>query len=360
MKKLMFFVAIACIALTSCEKQVINPSNEDNAITFKTYTGKTTTGTKAETTTTTLQASGFNLLAYYTGQSTFANATNPTPNYMYDQAVTYANSAWTYSPLKYWPNKANDKISFFGYAPKATNVTAISANTEAGFPVITFTQDANNSVDLVVANTLDQDKATVGNNKVALAFKHALTRVAIRAKIDHTIVSEGPETKVFITDISIKDDATLYSNGTFTYNGTIGAWTNHSRAANLVLTLNKVTPAAADWGGYVTPSVALPQDGTAISFLGASNADYMFFVPIDGGLTADAAKIIVTYDIVTVDSKLSAGHSKASNTVEVPLAAGTLKMGKAYGYTLTVGLKGIEVTASVEGWGDETENGSNI
>lgn len=355
MKKLMFFVAIACIALTSCEKQVINPSNEDNAITFKTYTGKTTTGTKAETTTTTLQTSGFNLLAYYTGQSTFANAPDPKPNYMYDQAVTYANSAWTYSPLKYWPNNTGDKISFFGYAPKETNVTTISVNTYAGYPTIDFAQNTNNDIDLVVANTMDQTKTP---NAVALTFKHALTRVAIKAKIDHSIVSTGADTKVFITDITINNGTSFYTSGTFTYDGTstVGAWTNQAGpAAPFNLVLQKT---AANWGGYTENSVALPQDATSISFLGTTACPYLFFVPSTSGIATDAVKITVKYDIVTKDAAIDGGHSIASHEATKSLTAGTLLMGKAYGFTLEVSMVGIQVSATVENWG--TENGSNI
>ena len=38
---------------------------------------------------------------------------------MHNQMVKFdgTNNVWTYSPVKYWPNRQNDKISFFAYAP---------------------------------------------------------------------------------------------------------------------------------------------------------------------------------------------------------------------------------------------------
>ena len=63
---------------------------------------------------------GFGIMGYFTGQETFDNVKNTvTAGYMYNQAVEYDSktSAWTYSPVKYWPNRDGDKISFFAYAP---------------------------------------------------------------------------------------------------------------------------------------------------------------------------------------------------------------------------------------------------
>ena len=45
------------------------------------------------------------------------NASTATLNFMYNQKLAKNNSAWTYSPEKYWPNNSTDKISFFAYAP---------------------------------------------------------------------------------------------------------------------------------------------------------------------------------------------------------------------------------------------------
>lgn len=70
-----------------------------------------------------LQTSGFGVFAFYTN----ANEYDPqaVPNFMYNQQVSYADSKWGYTPVKYWPNEHGsnatsddvDKLTFFAYAP---------------------------------------------------------------------------------------------------------------------------------------------------------------------------------------------------------------------------------------------------
>jgi len=67
-----------------------------------------------------------------TGNET-SNATDKTTSW---------SGGWEYKPLKYWPNEATDKVSFFAYAPHSTdgsNNITLFANTVGGDPVITYT-----------------------------------------------------------------------------------------------------------------------------------------------------------------------------------------------------------------------------
>ncbi len=117
-------------------------------------------------TTDALKASdGFGVFAYYTQDKDYdAAGESQTPNWMYNQQVKWdRTSAWTYSPLKYWPNDngtadnngatgtTTSKVSFFAYAPftgdettgKITDagtsgITAFSANTAAGHPTVSY------------------------------------------------------------------------------------------------------------------------------------------------------------------------------------------------------------------------------
>ena len=61
-------------------------------------------------------------------------------------------------------------------------------------------------------------------------------------------------------------------------------------------------------------------------------------------------RVQVDYDIVTVDSKLSAGHSVTSTSATISLPNKTLKRSKAYEYILTIGLEEVKVTAMVTDW----------
>ena len=69
-----------------------------------------------ELTDATLQTAGFGVFACYTGSLDYDN-TSVSPNFMYNQQVRYDAGAWTYAPVKYWPNADADRITFFAYAP---------------------------------------------------------------------------------------------------------------------------------------------------------------------------------------------------------------------------------------------------
>lgn len=188
--------------------------------------------TGAINTTDALKASaGFGVFAYYTQDKDYdATGESQTPNWMYNQQVKWdgGTSAWTYSPLKYWPNDngtadnngatgtTTSKVSFFAYAPftgdettgKITDagtsgITGFSADTAAGHPTVTYKLATDGKqVDLLWGTaakdksyeTVTGTKDTVGEVKDALAptniniqklktgqkisflFKHALAK----------------------------------------------------------------------------------------------------------------------------------------------------------------------------------------
>ena len=65
--------------------------------------------------------------AYYhqgSGNTPGAWSASATPNFMFNQQATNDASVdgFSYSPLKYWPNTPEDKLSFFGYYPYTTHL----------------------------------------------------------------------------------------------------------------------------------------------------------------------------------------------------------------------------------------------
>lgn len=142
----------------------------------------------------------FGVLAYFTQGGEFNPATS-TPNFMYNRKVEKnGGSAWTYSPLMYWPANENDKISFFAYAPHNPTGLALSASSAQGYPVLTYTvpeTEAEQS-DLLLARPVANRTAADGT--VSFPFSHVLTRVILNVEAgegfpDVTINSLSIQTK---------------------------------------------------------------------------------------------------------------------------------------------------------------------
>ncbi|MBQ3313610.1 MAG: hypothetical protein IJG74_07475, partial [Prevotella sp.] len=119
-----------------------------------------------------LGMAGFGVFAYYTDNNDY----DPQciPNFMYNQQVKYTGGAWTYDPVKYWPNEYGtsaisddaDKVSFFAYAPYVEvipstgkvagtaedakcGITGMSRNSASGDPLVKYIAsfDEDKSVD---------------------------------------------------------------------------------------------------------------------------------------------------------------------------------------------------------------------
>lgn len=214
MRKSLLFAAVAVAALASCttNDEFFDPAREtaqqelnDNAIRFGTYLGKqqlTRAGKAGSLNTEGLKAAdaGFGVFAYYTNTSDYTYSavtttgatgqTTLTPNFMYNQKVTWSSARatdgtyitnWEYAPVKYWPNnlsntdvddqnndtnsdpaKASEnggKVTFFAYAPYVDHtaaslgtdgITAITKNDVKSDPILTYVVPATgNPVDLL-------------------------------------------------------------------------------------------------------------------------------------------------------------------------------------------------------------------
>lgn len=388
MKTYHLLATAAMLVLAGCSKNEITEISPDAnpPIAFDIYTGAQTKGTVTDNeagTTGIKNATGFGVLAYYTGQTPWS--TTGIPNFMWNQQVTYSNSAWSYTPVKYWPNTDGDKISFFAYAPYSatpsggspTNGIMLPTNADATKPTITFTINNNptNMVDLVAGFQKDQQKQT---SKVNFVLKHLLSRAEFTAKLDASISSTN-QTHVFITGMRILgteasgaggNAVVANSNSKFynkaTYDWSAGIWvyaapnapTKQTTPYSINNVLNLV-PKAGVVSGYSTNAVEVQQDGTETTLF--KNTQYLFLIPptdaesitTDGGITASSdVRIQVDYDIVTVDSKINGGFTKTSTTATVSLPKGTLKRSKAYKYILTIGLEEVKVTAEVTDWAE--------
>lgn len=388
MKQNYFIGLIACAALTmtGCSNDEINApqqSQEKNAIEFSTYLGRNAQGSRGtETNNASIKSvknGGFGVLAYYTKQDDF-NITNHTPNFMWNQKVTYSNSAWSYTPVKYWPTKVKDKVSFFAYAPYVENGNnngiVLSGNSETGAPTATITlpDDPSQTIDFVAAVQMNKthDNSESAKNNVSFILKHEMTRVKVQAKLDKSVYSDNAKHKTFVVikNVKFNDKGQFYKSGKYTFStdeNKRGIWATTDNATAYSLDLNKVMKKRT-----ITVTGATGKSGSGDYQKGEDgiklvNTDpvplfeddqYLFLIPV-ANLIDGKATATIEYDIVTEDSKLAVGYSCTNATKTVKLPAGTLQQGKSYNYTFIINLDEIVLDATVEQW-DETASGNDI
>lgn len=357
----------ASLLLAGCAENEMTLESPDvnPPVSFDVYTG--VQSRSAETVLTTVQGTGFGIFGYYTGQSNWAST--GTPNYMFNQKATYSSSAWSYTPVKYWPNKSGDKVTFFAYAPySTTSGSGITTNAKSysGNPYLDFTlavaANASKTIDLVTASAVNQIKTS---SAVGFTFNHVLSRAKFFAKASENLSSGS---HVFVKAVRIlgssrNSDSKFYTKARYTFSAdtwdyTTGNITIPAADYDMANILN--TDAQTGMGGYTAASVDVT--GTSPTEL-FDTSDYFFFIPVANatGTAANDVKVEIDYDIVTVDSQLNAGHTVASNTAQVSLPAGTLKKGTAYNFNFTISMTKISVTAAtVNGWTPTPPTDSNV
>lgn len=262
-------------------------------VTFGTYMGETpvTRGTGAINTTALLQAAKLGVFATYSNGGSYVATTGP--NFMYNQEVSYS-TAWTYSPLKYWPNETTqdaqspaatsthtDKLSFFAYAPyKASStagvltgsptsgITALTANNATTDPKVTYTtgntlneddllwgvaDPANDvtwtSVDGTTTVTVDKGKPFLNlikpNTSDAVKFymRHALAGLKLTVQGVYDEETPGAKTLAdgtYITIEGVSITATLPTTGKLNLNNTTAndpLWEDNTTTASTTFTL---------------------------------------------------------------------------------------------------------------------------
>lgn len=403
----------AALALAGCSQNEIMEQNPDaNApIGFGVYTGVQTRGLVTDNTNTDgvtanglkVGGKGFGIQAYLTaGDYTVDAAGIAKTPFMTNQHVTWNSTdagAWEYSPVKFWPDETKYKVSFFAYAPYDANATTATESkikltdaTATANPTLTFeltSDEQKNMVDLMVSDpnyTTGSDNdvnktlnLTKTSEKVTFKFKHALSKVTMKAR-PSVDISNNSDTKVYITGVSIAQNSILWKKAVLDMNTLTWAATPTSatylassadyalasgtNTGNGVLNLTTITSFKTD---YNTPAIDI-SGGYASS--SASNAvslfisdHYLFFIPVDGTTgTAETSPVSVkiSYDILTKASEGNIAVSSATQTVKLP--TGSFAQGKAYAYTFVIGLDEIKVDVATDilPWEDVTTGEINV
>ena len=320
-------IALAAIGITSCstdDDSIVNLPNESAAVLFHTVVDKDIQTRGASMDNDALKSESFGVLAYYTQNSAWTAASaSATPNFMYNQKVAWSttNTTWNYSPMKYWPNNTNDKVSFFAYAPyEETPATGankgikLSSNTTNDTPAIDFTVNSNitNQVDLVYASAKDKNKELVD-----FQFKHALSRIGFSAKA----ASDYGNTKIKVKSVSIKGK--FYPTATFTFSNLSndGSWSNFG------------TPAAT--GITYAPELNVNANalGTVAQQISKDN-QYIMVIPQN---FEGANKLTVVTNYTSVTNGVESPDTKTKSE-DINL---NFEQGKAYNIVLNISLEQV-------------------
>lgn len=341
----------------------------------------------------TLRAVGFGVFGVYDDDKQYDSQTD-TPNFMYNQQVTWhkAANAWTYTPLKYWPNEhgtdesdgRTDCLSFFAYAPYLKNDTRLnfSANNAPGDPTVTYTtpNDLNQCLDVLYATNPDGKPLTdltrqnVGDN-VTFSFHHTLSRLNFNVRAAFDEIAAGTNAKADSTRITV-ERITLETDGSdgttdplFFTQGTLnlhtGSWTpptntdgSATGTPRLVLSGTALNPDVRDQGDKCVYQM---KDANKNIIPGVDNTwrnagnGYLTLVP-NANPTSSTPKLKVTivYHTTSDDPRLvlSGGRSRVTSTVSKTLSGFRFERGKAYAINLLIGMTTLKFSVQVQNWRD--------
>lgn len=256
MKKFFIFAAAAVVAMASCTKtEVVETAKDQNAINFAPFFHKATKAVDV----TSDNISAFEVTAMLGADTYFSSV-----------AVSKSGSAWTYSPVQYWP--AEGTLDFFAWAPTASG-SDIVKNAYNNF-TITPVADPASQRDFVVARTQGTKEATTGNgaqNDVSINFRHAMSQIALKVyngnpNLQYDITGwrvVGVDGCGIYTLADASTDGTgkiAYANWSDNTNDFGGAYTDDFTLTNIKTTAAQEATAAAAITGSTT-MILVPQTG---------------------------------------------------------------------------------------------------
>ncbi|MCD7923328.1 MAG: fimbrillin family protein [Bacteroides sp.] len=318
----LFTPPLASLLLLAACGETDDAEHRTTPIGFSTRVTETGTTRAEEITTANLTSMG--ILASFTGQTNFDGA-NVTPGFMYNQPVTKNGTTWTYTPLKYWPNNPEDKVSFFAYAPyNATGVTLSGAD-HTGYPYLTYevpAAEANQTDLLASLPLLDKN----GEN-LTFTMKHALTKVNIIVKD-----GESDDTPKVLNSFTLK----AKSQGRLTYTTNGFNWNTN---------------------GSPTTTYTITQSNFNVVKGSTTTIATLYLIP---------DKTDATFSMeYTVHGTIETGGIPPVHTVTVtdkPMPeASEWKAGEEVNYTITIKKAGVEIDADTGNtWEEDTNNYADI
>lgn len=320
MKKSLFMMGMAALALASCTNEEVVNIPSSKAIGFDAFVGNTTK---------VAIVSPVDLDALKAGDGFYVfGGYEKVPDVFANTNVKWNSSAWAYSPLNYW--KVDEMYKFAAYAPAINVVPTFSYETGA----LTFTgvqSDMANQKDFIVAQIKDPITGLAENNQpISFTFRHALSMIKIK-------LTNG-----------FREGVKVNVNNDFKIEGI-------NTKGNFVTTFGS----AGTWSEVNTPAV-FTDEGTLLSQNGQVYEPEFIVIP----QKVDADAVTVSFSVtltdekdqpVPVDGGTGAGQNVKTFTIKVP--AGTWANQNRYSYSLTIdgALFGLETITfgdpTIEDWG---------
>jgi len=276
--------------------------------------------------------------------------------------LSFSKENYSGDPLVEWKASstlANNVDLLWGVAPAGMSYTAVNGSTceaTAGKPLV---------------NMVKPDK----DQKMKFLFQHALSRIGFSVVSSIDKISEGDdfgkykstETRVLIDNVKIYGNfgtqgVLNLNNGTANKANWIEASVNRteSTAASPLLTIDKdnglldkfvysgvdaVTGAAN--AGAATTAFGSLKAGVQPSVESLTN-DYLMVIPsVASGTTT--VNVLITYHVVTLDTKLSGFVSDVTNAITKTTTI-ALENGKSYNLKLILGMTSVKLEATVADW----------
>ena len=373
---------------------VDTPEGEAVPVRFSTYIAQSATTRAATqplsniTDIASLRAAGFGVFGYYDDNKRYDSSAD-TPNFMYNQQVTWSTDRWTYSPLKYWPNETGtdesdgrtDHLSFFAYAPylKGDPRLSFSANDAKGDPTVTYNtpNDLGQCLDVLYATKpdgtspyTDLTKQNVGDS-VTFSFHHTMSRLNfnVRAAFDEIAAgsnAKADSTRITVESITLETEGSVATEPLFFTSGTLnlrtGLWTKAPNSSDgtpkIVLSGNAIGTDVRDQGDKRVYQMldankkVIP--GVDNTWRNAGNG-YLTLLP-NSSLTTAAPKLKVTIVYYTTSDDprlvLSGGRTRVKSTVSNTLSGFRFERGKAYAINMLIGMTSVKFTVQVQNWRD--------
>ena len=291
-----------------------------------------------------LQDKGFGIFACYTGKLKY-EFTSVSSDFMYNQEIRWESGKWDYFPLKYWPNEADDMVSFFAYGPYEADpsgdkcIAAFQPVNEQGDPWLVYklAQNIDDQVDLLygVNGTSETenkpwldlrklDMETV-QTPIKFSFFHALSCIG-----DVVTLKPAPE---LLTKLG--------SYGWVMLDSIVIDYANLTSKARL--NLNSTAP-VPNWKAIVsgdmttTRTVILKPEGTPVQPVQLdangweSTGKGLFYIPLQVAKELAEAQVTVWYRIKDNEGYMYKGSVSKSFPLDMTNAA----VGNKQGITLTL------------------------